>query len=356
MASSCAARPGPTARVAGTALIAMALGCGRPPTVGPVRFVRGDGPGARTMQLAAHPLGTPPPAELLGPADAVHFPAPSGPPGAPTVLIRVGESPAGHEEQLLVLEADGRLRTLGPARPRLRAPAWAADGGHVVVEAALSGFSDLAVIDLATGGHRPLTDLPGGAFTPHISAQGLVAFVGSTNGELDLFAVPLSGGPTRPLLRAPGEDLNPTWSPAGSHLAWISGRGGVLGLSVLQLADLSVRAVYVPRQAETEAIPDQGLAWSPDGRRIALPLRHQERSCIGIFDAETGQQIRGPAAGGCPPGREEGVAWSPDGSMVLTARTVNGDSDLIAVAADGQAEWLVLGGPSTDWLPRWDGG
>ncbi len=335
---------------------ALALGiaaCGGPPTLGPVHFVRGDGPAARPMRLAAAPLGAPPAVVELPAPEGAAFPAPAGPPGAPSVLIGTREGPGGHEEQLLRVDSSGALLPLGPARPRLRAAAWAPDGRALVVEAALRGFSDIAVIDLGSGEQRPLTDLPEGAFTPSVSPQGLVAFVASTVGELDLYAVPLAGGELRPLLRAPGEDLNPTWSPDGRHLAWISGRGGVLGVSILQLADLSVRALYVPANQGAEVVPDQGLAWSPDGRRLALPVRAADRSCITIFDVQTGAQLRGPGKGGCPPGREEGVSWAPDGGLLLTARSLGEDSDIIAISGEGEGEWVVLGGPGIDWLPRW---
>lgn len=330
-----------------------AAGCDRPPEIGPLLFVREESGRNALMWSPAAALGAaPPPRALRVPGDQA-FAAPAGPAGAPLLALSSTDGPDGHEERLWIVDPDGGARAVGPGYARLRSPAWAADGSAVVVEGAVTGFSDLVAVQLHDGEHRPLTALPTGAFTPAVAPDGTVAFVSGPDGDLDLYTVPMAGGPIRPLLRAPGEDLNPSWSPDGAQLAWISGRGGALGLSVLGRGGGEPRALWAPTGG-AEAVPDQGIGWSPDGRHLALPVRVHERVCIAIFDVDSGAVLRGPgAARGCPAGVEQGLAWAPNGQGLITSRSSGGDADLVYVPLGSGEDQAVSSGPGVDWLPRW---
>ena len=340
-------------RAAGLALLAAGLGCERSAPVGPLLFVRDAGGRSVVMYLPAGPPGAPAaPIALPVPGDQA-FAAPAGPPGAPLLAIGSTEQADGHEERLWIVDLEAGPRALGRGYARLRSPAWAADGQSVVVEASSAGFSDLVQVSVVDGAHKPLTDLPSGAFTPAVAPDGTVAFVSGPDGDLDLYTVPVGGGPIRALLRAPGEDLNPTWSPDGRRLAWISSRGAGLGLSVMERGSWAPRALWTPT-GQGEAVPDQGLGWSPDGALIALPISEKDRVCIAILDASSGQVLRGPgSARPCPPGVEQGVAWAPDGRGVLTSRSLAGDADLVLIPVREGEEQRWMAGPGVDWLPRW---
>ena len=335
------------------ALLVAASGCERPAPVGPLLFVRDAGGRSAVMWAAAGPAEALPQPVRVAVAAAHSFSAPAGPAGAPPLLIASNDGPEGHEERLWIIDPDKGPRPVGPGYVRLRNPAWTADGRAVVVEAAISGFSDLVRVTLESEEHRPLTELPSGAFTPTVAPDGLVVFVSATEGDLDLYSVPATGGPIRNLLRATGEDLNPTWSPDGERLAWIAARGGGLGLSVMDRADWAPRSLWTAT-GQQEVVPDQGLGWSPDGALVAAPIRFDNNACIAIFEVSTGEMLRGPGgASPCAAGVEQGLAWAPDGRGLITSRSVSGDADLVLIPARGGAPTTLVGGPTADWLPRW---
>jgi dipeptidyl aminopeptidase/acylaminoacyl peptidase len=81
----------------------------------------------------------------------------------------------------------------------------------------------------------------------------------------NLWLVSLGDKQPRRLTEGAWQDRSPRWSPDGSRIAWISGRGGI-----------HVLAVDSGKEAAIEAAP-LAFAWSRDGQSIAFTARVAER-------------------------------------------------------------------------------
>jgi dipeptidyl aminopeptidase/acylaminoacyl peptidase len=119
-----------------------------------------------------------------------------------------------------------------------------------------------------------------------------------------VFAVPAAGGEPRRL--GPGSSPEP--APHGQRVAWVS-RGQIWSLD-LATPDSK------PEQLVTARGSASGLAWSPDGTRLAFTSGRGTHSYIGVFTLAT-RQLRY-----LDPSLERDVnpVWSPDGRRVAWIR------------------------------------
>jgi dipeptidyl aminopeptidase/acylaminoacyl peptidase len=131
---------------------------------------------------------------------------------------------------------------------------------------------------------------------PAVSPQGRVAYVKDDQ----LWATSLDGAakPAK-LLFDRGKDREPVWSPDGSRLAFVSGRG-----------DHNFITVFTPGHADLTYIApstsrDDDPVWSPDGRRIAF--------------------TRQPGDGGAP---EPLLVTTPKPFAIWTADATTGEATL----------------------------
>jgi Tol biopolymer transport system component len=166
------------------------------------------------------------------------------------------------------------------------------------------------------------------------------------------------GSGLRDLVGSIGIRPSPTWSPDGRWIAFVgrSMSGGPLDIVVID-ADGGGRTVLA-----TEPVEVSGLAWSPDGSKLAFASAVCSACDVGgnvrIFTINrdgTGRTL--VAAGGSP-------AWSPDGSLIafetVTQYGFPLRGSIHVVAADGSGERTLSSPPAGlgDHDPRWspDGG
>jgi len=134
-------------------------------------------------------------------------------------------------------------------------------------------------------------------------------------------------------------DLNPSWSPDGRSIAFVSDRAGKADVWVMELASGSAQKV-----TDTER-PANMPVWSPDGSRIAYITDVGNSIFISgeihVLDLATGQShavseaIFGPSA----------PAWSPDGSTIavyhrkpMNSRFREGLNAIYLVSVDGKRD------------------
>ncbi|MEO8191460.1 MAG: winged helix-turn-helix domain-containing protein [Acidobacteriota bacterium] len=183
---------------------------------------------------------------------------------------------------------------------------------------------------------RPLTTTPGEERDPAVSPDGSrVAFAWNGGaGEAHSLYVQLvdADAPLR-LTNVPGaEDRTPAWSPDGQRIAFTRTRG----------ADCGIVLIYALGGAERSLAPCgdrdyRRLAWSPDGRWLALAVRDPETSSLRIelLSPETLERRRVTSP---PPGMlgDTSAAFSPNGRDIAFSRNVtDGVADVYRVPVGG---------------------
>jgi dipeptidyl aminopeptidase/acylaminoacyl peptidase len=188
---------------------------------------------------------------------------------------------------------------------------------------------------------------------PAVSAKGVVAFVK----EHQIWSVPLDGSakPAK-LLFDRGKDRAPLWSPDGSRLAFVSGRGDHSFVTVYK--DAATPLTYLAPSTGR----DGDLVWSPDGTRIAFSRQPGDGGAPTPFlvatprpfavwtaDAITGEGKRAWASpitldGSYPQdGDGLGLRWMA-GDTLAFLTTLDGWEHLYALPAGGGAPRLLTPG------------
>lgn len=274
--------------------------------------------------------------------------------------------------------------TAAAARPRFYRLAWPALLGAV----ALGGLAWMQFARAPSGPSPvpriPLTSLQGLETDPAFSPDGnLVAFAwtGAQGDNEDIYVKLIDSESLLRLTRSAARDQRPAWSPDGRHIAFIRTQGEGCEVFLVPALGGGER-----RLAGCTVVPEAGLAWSPDGRWLALPGRPAPGQPAAIFllsvEAGTLRQVTFPEQAAdlypafSPDGRRLafvrftnervgdlyvapleggepkrltfddrlilGHAWTPDGRRIIFSSNRAGNRRLWQIpAAGGEAEWLA---------------
>ncbi len=174
-------------------------------------------------------------------------------------------------------------------------------------------------------------------------------FVSTRDGDYAIYGVAAGGGHEHRLAKGRGDPtsprglffaIEPTWSPDGRLVAFVSKRDGVSHVYVMHADGTGVRRLTDAR-AE-----DDGPTWSPDGRRIAF--------------AREGALFVVPSAGGPArrlgrafAGRVADPAWSPDGRSIAFDYRPDGFQEIWVVGADGRHDRQLTKLRALSGFPSW---
>jgi dipeptidyl aminopeptidase/acylaminoacyl peptidase len=304
-------------------------------------------------------------------------------------VTRMDEEADDYRSTIWVVPADGATppRRFTGGSGKDSAPCWSPDGARLAfLSDRGGGEAQIYLIDITGGEAHQLTALPQGAGAPVWSPDGtrLVTVV-RTGGEDDgsrkdqsktpparlittlkyrangegftydrrrhLFVVDAVTGETRQLTDGDWDDTQPTWSPDGRCIAFVSARHHDRDYDHAE--DLFV--VDAAGSEPVQLTPGSGAcarpAWSPDGQAIAY---------LGYADAEDAPRNSRlwlvPAAGGTPRCLTMGLdrhleiadtaapIWGSDGSALIVGAQDRGTVGVIQVqVADGMVTPLVSG-------------
>lgn len=186
----------------------------------------------------------------------------------------------------------------------------------------------------------------------------------------EIFTVPAEKGDYRNLTQSSGtHDRNPTWSPDGAQLAWLSDAGGEYQLMLGDpLGVAAPRSIPLPSTAFFSA-----PAWSPDGTQILLQDNHRN---LWLIEVVGGKATKIDTDNYPDPIRSFDAVWAPDSKWVAYSKNLpsrlraifiysliekksyqitDGMADSISPAFDAGGKYLYFMastnyGPSTGWL------
>ncbi len=202
----------------------------------------------------------------------------------------------------------------------------------------------------------PLTSYPGREMEPTFSPDGSqVAFTwdGEDQKNVDIYVKVIGSEQPLRLTFDPARDGSPAWSPDGTRIAFLRDKAG--GGSEVRLVPPT--GGRERRLAEVGATAEHGLAWSLDGRKLAIADRSLPGEPFGIFllDVESGVKARLTSPPSSAEFGDNLPSFSPDGRTVAFKRTLAGYTHvhLVPVAGGEPRELvpaLIMSG-RLDWVP-----
>lgn len=252
------------------------------------------------------------------------------------------------------------IAKIGAINVPLHDPLWSPDGRQVLAThttAIHTWTSEIYAIDVSSNKVRAIVQTDYGNLQARAwSPDGTrVAFSSDPGGEWPaaIWLVDVAGATPRQML-APGYDA--AWSPDGERIAVFSTSldhdKETRVLSIIDLATGKTKQVYAVSAKYTTTM---GLAWSPDGRRLAFSAAMQDTDQsprfphVDLYDLEiSNSEITRITVDGV----NASPRWSHTGSLLAYIRTSPGAIDwtLVIGSADGKCS-RDLGTPadSVDW-------
>ena len=236
---------------------------------------------------------------------------------------------------------------------------FAADGRRLSIMAFSRSF-ELSLAAVESGAEvrvRPAAVVRSpslGWCTPAPQADWLACTARS--GNEDIYLMRPDGSETIRLMDDPPKDRNPTWSPDGSRIAFMSTRSGEWELWSVRRDGSDLRQMTDVRSNIFEAV------WAPDGRRAATAVSSSPPFGTFIFDLaslatrQSATFVKNPL-----PETFSAESWSPDGKLIAGSMLDSAGAPRTAGILDlatGRVRVIDVPGPkyqygsaAAGWLP-----
>jgi len=198
---------------------------------------------------------------------------------------------------------------------------------------------------------RRLTDHSAGDYDPSWSPDGRrIAFMSDRDGNREIYSVNADGTDVRNLTNDSASDYHPSWSPDGRRIAFVSTRDGNNEIYAMDADGTGVTRLT------THFGDDYAPTWSPDGRRIAFATRNRSD----LNTVQNGLDIFVMNADGTGlsrltrhPADDYDPSWSSDGRGIAFVSTRDGNREIYSVNADGTDIRNLTNDAASDYDPSW---
>ena len=194
--------------------------------------------------------------------------------------------------------------------------------GQIVFASSRSVVPQLYLVNADGTDLTQLTNMDNGACQPSWSPDGMrLVFISPCLGrgeffeslynESSLYIIHADGTGLKQLTPAPGSDFEPAWSPDGKTIAFTSVRGGFRQIYAL---DVETQAVTLLTNT-TGAIESSQPYWSPDGAKIVYMAKRVGAYQIWAMNADGQEAVQLVRSG--QDLWDYLPAWSPDGRTIF---------------------------------------
>jgi Periplasmic component of the Tol biopolymer transport system len=188
---------------------------------------------------------------------------------------------------------------------------------------------------------------PANDYNPSCSPDGTkIAFVSDRYGNPELFMMPANGNPSIKITSNGCVNESPTWSHDGRSLYWVhncSGNFEIYG------ADLVYNRLDNQRQLTSTTSDDRFPHVSPDGRSIVFTSYRDGNGEIYLMNIDGSNQRRLTNH----PAEDEAATWSADGRQLAFASDRDGNYEIYVMNIDGTGLTRLTNNNAQDRWPLW---
>ena len=235
---------------------------------------------------------------------------------------------------------------------------------HVILRVPVS---EIYVMDADGGNPQRLTENRHIDSQPSWSPDGKqIVFVSDRDGHVrngiptyEIYVMDADGGNPQRLTENPDRDSQPSWSPDGKRIVFASDRDRERGDHNYEIYVMDADGGN-PQNLTNNPEEDRDPSWSPDGKRIVFMSRreghfiglHGITSEIYVMDADGGNEQR------LTENRKNDSqpSWSPDGKRIAFYSDRKGDlenTEIYVMDADGGNEQRLTENRVDDGIPSW---
>jgi len=174
--------------------------------------------------------------------------------------------------------------------------------------------------------------------------QTRIAFVSQVGRAKEIFVMDYDGERIKRLTNNGSLNLNPSWSPDGSEIAFLSYRSGRPEMVILS-SNGELRKAFPQQKGDLNLAPD----WSPDGKLIAFTGSRDGNSEIFVLRVSDGQVTRLTSN----PALDTSPSWSPTAREIAFVSDRSGTPQIYIMDAEGtNVRRMTYEGAWND-LPAW---